>query len=111
MPKYLNIDDFAPEKKILTIAGVEHVMHQVTVQEFVELMRDNKDEPTMEELPVDERVMKLVDQIQKAFPTVPTSELTALSIEQLTAIIQFVMGTLEEEAQAKAKAQGGKEKN
>jgi hypothetical protein len=107
MPKYLNIDELAPEKKVLTIKGNNYEMHQVTVAEFVELMRQNVDAPNLEELPIGERIMKLVEQILKAFPTVPEHELTALSIDQLTAIIKFVMGTLEEEAMAKA----GQEKN
>jgi hypothetical protein len=108
MANYLNIDELVQEKKVLTLKGVDYTMHVITVGEFIELMRDQKNQEDMDALPVAERVQKLVEQIQKAFPDIPTEHLTSLNLEQLTAIIKFVMGTLQEEHDAKTEAATGK---
>lgn len=110
MPKYLNVDSLVPDKKVLTIQGVDHEMRQVTVKEFLELVRTEKGENELmdENTPIDVRIVGLVEQIKKAFPTVPEDHLTSLRIEQLAAVIKFTVGSLEEEQQAKNQAAEGK---
>jgi hypothetical protein len=106
MTTYLNIDELAPPKKELTLKGVTYEMHTVTVGEFIEFMRANgmEDQKKFDELPFDERLEKLIDQIHKAFPTVPDDDLRGLTMDQLVTIIQFISGNLKEEAEAKAGA-------
>lgn len=102
MPKYLNVDDLAPEKKVLTLKGIDHEMHEVTVKEFIEITQTaDKDGKVMKDLPVYEQVTMLIQQIVKAFPTAPIEDLESLSLPQLTAILKFTAGILEEESEAK----------
>lgn len=101
---YLNVDDLAPIKKTMTLLGVTYQMHQVNVGEFINLIGTN-DEVTQDEfeaLSMAEKIKKLVKQIQTAFPDIPESALQSLTMEQLLAVVRFVAGTLEEEAQARA---------
>lgn len=112
MPKYLNIDEIAPEKKVLTLRGAEHVMHQVTVEEFIEITKAAQEsgEGKIQDRPVYEQVEMLVEQILKAFPSVPRDHLVKLSIDQLTTILKFTAGALEEEGVAKESAKQGSKK-
>jgi hypothetical protein len=104
MAKYLNVDALTPEVKVLTLNGVEHEMHHVTVKEFIEIAKASQesDDGKLSDKPPHEQVVLLVDQILKAFPSIPRGELEDLTIEKLTAILKFTAGALEEEAQAKA---------
>lgn len=108
MTTYLNIDELAPPKKELTLKGKTYEMHIVTVGEFIEFMRANnmEDQKKFNELPFDERLEKLIEQVKKAFPDAPESDLRSLTMDQLVAIVQFISGTLKEEAEAKASAEG-----
>lgn len=106
MAKYLNIDDLAPEPKILTLKGIEYPMHQISVGEFIEIMRGNEEEQNFSEAPLHEKIDMLITQIQRAFPTAPEEDLRGLSIDQLTVIFKFIQGTLEEEQAVKAEAKG-----
>lgn len=101
---YLNIDKLAQVKKTLEIEGVVHEMHQVSVAEFIKIVRESReiDEKSFEELSLDARVSKMVDNVLLAFPTIPREALEALTIDQLITVVKFVSGNLEEEAQARA---------
>ena len=112
MPKYLNLDSLAPEKKVITIKGNDHEMHQVSVKEFIEITKTAAEsgEGKVQDRPVYEQVQMLVDQILKAFPTCPEDDLMSLNIDQLTTILKFTAGALEEEVDAKEEAKGGKKK-
>ena len=104
MTNYLNIDELAPPQKELTLKGKTYPMHVVTVGEFIEFMRANnmEDQKKFDELPFDERLEKLIEQIKKAFPDAPDADLRSLTMDQLVTIIQFISGNLKEEAGAKA---------
>ena len=112
MPKYLNLDSLAPEKKVITIKGNDHEMHQVSVKEFIEITKaaDESGEGKIQDKPIYEQVQTLVDQILKAFPTCPEEDLVSLSVDQLTTILKFTAGALEEEADVKEEVKGGKKK-
>ena len=98
--KVLNLDELAPEKRVLTIKGVKYPMKDMTVADFIEVTKKAEDATadSAKELSVSEQVVLLVDAIQNAFPTCPKEVLLALAIEQLTAILIFVRGEIPEGA-------------
>jgi hypothetical protein len=112
---YLNVDALIPVKKQITIFDVTYDMHVVNVGEFLELTTASKevDEESFDSLPVNKQVLKLIDNVLIAFPEVPPEVLKQLTVEQLTAIVKFIAGILEEEVEANAaiKDELGDEKN
>lgn len=112
---YLNVDALVPIKKTIELFGAVHDMHTVNVGEFIELTTISKevDEVEFSELSIPEQMLKLIDNVKTAFPTVPETDLKRLTVEQLTAIIKFISGVLEEEVEAQefVKEASGDEKN
>lgn len=100
--KVLNLDDLAPEERVLRLRGNEYKMRPMTVADFIEATREaekaQKDaEAEQREIPLSETVEKLVDVIIKSFPDCPRSELSSLSVSQLTAILEFMADKKPEE--------------
>lgn len=112
MAKYLNVDDLAPEKRVLTLNGQDHEMHPVTVQEYIEIARvgEKAQAGDLRDMSPTEQIDYVADQIVKAFPTVPREELMALTMPQLSKVIAFTVGQLEEESELKSQVEPGKKK-
>lgn len=94
--KVLNLDELAPEQRVLTIKNVQYPMKEMTVADFIEVTKQARQAESEEakELSMGEQVELLVDAIQKGFPTCPKEVLMGLSLTQLTAILQFVRGEM-----------------
>jgi hypothetical protein len=113
---YLNVDALVPLKKTIELFGKVHEMHTISVGEFIELTTVSKeiDQVDFAALPISEQMLKLIQNVKAAFPTVDEADLKRLTVEQLTAIIKFISGLLEEEVEAQEfakQAQEGEEKN
>lgn len=111
--KYLNVDDLAPEQKVLKLKGKEYQMKEASVADFIEMTRDLEGKDTKKPETVSQQIEFLVVMVQKAFPTCPVEELNCLTLQQLTAIINFArdeMAPTEAAASETAVAEGGGKK-
>lgn len=100
--KFLNVDALAPVGKSIKLNGAEHQMKQVSVREFIDLTRGAalSEEEEFANLPVDQKVAKMLENVSKSFPTAPVELLEALTLDQLMAIVRYVSETLEADAEA-----------
>lgn len=113
---YLNVDALVPVTKTIELFGAVHDMHTVNVGEFIELTTISEEVDAVEfaDLSVSAQMTKLIANVKTAFPTVPEADLKRLTVDQLTAIIKFISGILEEEVEAQEfikDSKGGESKN
>lgn len=106
--KVLNLDELAPEQRVLTIKGQQYPMKEMTVADFIEITKEAQAAESAErrELSLGEQVEMLVEAIVKAFPTCPREVLLGLALNQLTAILTFVRGEVPDEASVEEVSEG-----
>lgn len=98
--KFLNLDDLAKHNRTLTIGGVEHVVEEMTVGNFIETTNAASkmgENPTFRQ-----QVDATIDMILRSVPTLKREELNKLPLEKLTTIIRFIRGELDVEEPTKA---------
>jgi hypothetical protein len=111
--KVLNLDKVAPmQQRKLVLAGVSHVVNEMTVANFIETTRVA--EKMANETSVATQIEETVEMIIRTVPTATKEVLGTLSLEQLHVIAAFIRGddiegveTVEEGASAEG-AEAGK---
>lgn len=100
----LNIDAFVQPKRVLTMGGVQHEVKPLTVQDFIDNLKaaSELEGKSLSEVPLHEQVDASVKEIIKAVPTLQEGVVRAMSIEAITAILNFIRGDLDPKAGAKA---------
>lgn len=107
--KILNIDNFASkEKRVLTIAGVDYPVEEMSVENFIQTTRAA--EKLSGEESVATQVEATIEMICRSVPGIDNKMLTKLSLSQLQTIVTFVRGeevegteTTEEEQEGEVK--------
>ena len=91
MTNLLNLDELAPAKRTVTLGGTSHEVKPMTVEAFVRRQREAKDvDDTTDPAEQIERAVKM---ISETIPTIKIEVLNGLTMEQLTALINFVVST------------------
>ena len=89
MTKILNIDALGSDQRVLQLNGVEYVVEEMSVQNFIDT---TKSAEQIIGRPLSEQVDESVKLIQRSIPTLPESELRRMPLRHLNAIIAFVRG-------------------
>ncbi len=103
--KFLNLDEYVPDEKIITLGGVKHSMREITVEEYIAKVKAARD-VVEADLTVDQQVEKTIEMIVEAFPTMTPALLKPLTLSQLTLILDFIMAKPEEIERQVTAAQG-----
>jgi len=91
--KVLNLDQLAKHTKSITLGGKEYVIHDMTVEQFIEAeasvnrLKDSKD-PVVQ-------LKETIALIHRAIPDAPVELLNRLSIEQVGALMSFINGEMD----------------
>lgn len=95
--KFLNLDELAKTNRTITLAGNEHAVVEMTVENFIETTKAaealSKGDPTFAE-----QMEASIEMIVRSVPTLDTATLRKLSLEQLTKVLQFLRGDLDAKA-------------
>lgn len=94
--KTLNLDDFATDRRVIVFQGVEHVVREMSVDDFIAASVDAK-VLEADEAGVAENLAGTINHLRRAIPTLEETTLRNLSLAQLVVLAQFVNGTLERE--------------
>jgi hypothetical protein len=104
MTKLLNLDELVNEQRVLKLNGQEHVMKSLSVGDFIELNREiEKFKKRGGELTTEEQVELMIAEVQRYFPTMGTSELRNLTINQLLLILNFVRDSQDQQSEGDEK--------
>lgn len=102
--KVLNLDVFAKANRTITLAGKTYQVVEMTVENFIETTK------AAEKLGSDASFVQQVEatilMIERSVPELDSAILKQLSLEQLTTIIKFVRGDLDEVAAAEGTEEG-----
>lgn len=114
--KFLNLDDFAPAQRTVTVFGVEYKVADMTVERFIDSMkRAQKFSEKQEKMSTSESFEEAIEQLKLAIPDMPVDVMRRLTVDQLGVLIEFVRGELldratkeavTQEAEAKGEAEG-----
>lgn len=98
--KVLNLDQFATEKKSITLEGVEYPVKDMTVDHFIEsnlavrefegLSEDQRKDPVTQ-------LGATVKFILRCIPDLPEEKLRKLDIDRMSLIVQFINNELDEQ--------------
>lgn len=115
MTKVLNIDTLSSDPRTLVLAGVEHEVLEMSVENFIETTKQAELLQNTDAA-LTAQVEAAVDLIQRSVPTAPRDLLLKLKLRHLQTIVAFVRGDdVQEEALAQPEEQAsegkpGKEK-
>lgn len=105
MAKYLNVDELAPEQRVLKLRGKEYPMKEMSMEELITTIRETEQLAEKKgKVTVSEQMEMMVQTVQRAFPSCPKGVLMSLSVAQLAAIIDFAQKDFNKQAE------GGEEK-
>lgn len=105
--KTLNLDALAKTNRTLTLGGVDYEVVEMTVENFIETTKAAQ--KLGDSAGVVEQMEAAIDMILRSIPSMDKGVLGKLSLEQLTTIVKFVRGELDEkEAPAAEGAAEGK---
>lgn len=91
--KVLNLDAVKKPKKILTFLGVDYEVLAMSVETFIEVSHlAQQIKPTD---PFVKQVELMVDMISRCIPSIPVETLKSMDIEELTLLMSFVKGELD----------------
>ena len=96
MTKMLDLDSLVSEQRVLRLNGRDHEMVEMSVEEFINLMRetDKLDAKTS----FADQLEMMVDLVSRRFPSIPKEELRALGLTKLNAILEFARASAESAA-------------
>lgn len=94
----LNLDDLAKQERKLVLAGKDHFIVEMSVEDFIEATKEAKALEGQTERDVASNMGASIKHITRVIPTLTDAELRKLSVRQLLAIVQFINGKLDEEA-------------
>lgn len=99
MTKILNLDAIeTSQEKIIKVDDVDHVMSPLSVEEFVENMKELESiKAAGADLEPSEAFERSLKMILKAFPTLPEARVRKMKVHQVDAIFAFVQGENDEE--------------
>lgn len=87
--KILNLDEITPPLEVVVkLNGKEHKLKTFTVEDFVENTKLAQS-VTGTELTVEEEVNIVIKMLIRAFPTMSESDLRSMSLDKLSAILEF----------------------
>jgi hypothetical protein len=99
--KVLNIDSIVkPVSRALNLGGVEYVVKDMTVENFMETTKAAEELKARAAGAVDQ-VTATIDMILRFIPDLPREKLRPLTFEQLGTIVAFVQGDFDPDAPAK----------
>ena len=91
----LNLDELAAAKRSVTLHGIEHNVQEMSVEDFIAANIDAKALEGSGPQSVKENIEGTIVHLRRAIPTFEPEVLRKLSVPQLTALVQFVNGTLD----------------
>lgn len=99
MTKVLNLDSLETNiEKVIQVDGVEHVMRPLSVEEFVENMKELEAiQKGGVEIDPSEAFERSLTMILRAFPTLSEDRVRKMNVTQVDAIFAFVQGENDEE--------------
>lgn len=103
--KLLDLDQFVPDVKTIKLGGVSHAMKEITVAEYIAKTKALKEAKTTDDSVADQ-IEQTVQMITEGFPTIPVETLKAMSLQMLTAILEFIVKPPAEIANEVEAAQG-----
>lgn len=94
MAKMLNLDEIAAvEKKTVKFGGEEYEIKPMSVADFVELSKTEKEDATPAE-----QIDFMLQMITRVIPSAPGDKLKELTPEQLAALVNFIQSVAEDGA-------------
>lgn len=96
---FLNLDDLAVESRVVQNDGIKYHMRDMTVEDFIEMGKREKDAVEFDAMNPSEQMEFLVTQIAQAFNDWPESALRELPLRKLNAILEFVYQSRDAEAE------------
>ena len=87
MAEMLNLDDLVKEEKVLKFKGKEHPMSEMSVQDYIEIVRLS--ETIEEDMSIADQMEVMIKMIKMSFPTLTEEDMRGLNIQQLNAITDF----------------------
>lgn len=103
MTKLLNLDTLGKEPRTLVIDGVEHVVEDMSVENFIKTTKV-AEQLAESNAPLSEQVAAASDLIHRAVPTLSVERLSKLPVRHLQTIVAFVRGDEVEEQTEQASA-------
>lgn len=110
---FLNIDDFSKTTRQIKIGGTAHIVQEQTVQQFIdgikvaEELEKEAASGAFKPLASLEQAIKSVCQ---SVPTLPESQVRALTLPALTAVLDFIRGDAAGAAQSTPAGDTGEKK-
>lgn len=108
--KTLNLDALAKSNRTLTLNGKTHDVLEMTVENFIETTKAADE--LGEDASISVQMEATIKMISRSVPTVESTELRKLTLEQLTTIVKYVRGdfdkTDETETPAPTEGEPGK---
>lgn len=104
--KVLNIDSLVQVQRKVTVGGVSYAIEEIEVQKFIDNLAAAE---ALEAAPGDPDTLsvsftKAVTSIQESIPTMPIEVIRKFKLSQMTAVLQFIRGEFNPEAEAAAAA-------
>lgn len=104
--KTINLDEFAAEKRTITLNGKEHEVREMTVTDFVEASVEADKIEADGVRGVRENAEDTIMHLHRAIPTLAVEELRRLSVAQMSVLLAFVNGSLQAEMTKGVEASG-----
>ena len=89
--KVLNIDTLSKQERVIVLGGVEHKVHEMSVENFLETTAA-LNEIEASGFSLDKQVLGTVDMIMRSVPTAPRELLVKVPMSQLQTIVAYVRG-------------------
>lgn len=104
MAKILNLDKLsAADSRELVFKGVTHVVKEMTVENYIETMREAA---RLENASVPEQIEATIDMIVRSIPSLTVADLKGYDLKILGRIVAFVRGDEEGEQSAEPAVEG-----
>lgn len=104
--KTLNLDTFAKAERTITIAGKTYEVMEMTVENFIETTRAA--ERLGDSASFVDQVEETISMILRSVPTIDRDVLKKLSLEQMTTIVKFIRGDMDEQIATEGEDKSGK---
>jgi hypothetical protein len=93
----LNLDDLAKVEKSLKLKGKKYPIVELSVENFIAAMKEAEELDAKGDLKLHENIARTVQHIARVIPTLPEEDIRGLTVPQLTALVAFVNGTVQEQ--------------
>jgi hypothetical protein len=96
--KILNIDALVKPKRSITLGGKDHVVQELTVDQFIENVHAAEQLEANKDAKFGDQLGLAIKSLSQSLPTVGEDALRQLPVEAIGAMLQFVRGELDEKA-------------